>query len=205
MMAIPINFRGQESSDQLKTAGPSFSQFVAYKVKRDLWSFMNYLDTGSSDNAESMGAGAPEFAEVNTSEIGGILTATSNDSYGQLWFLPEELDTTKAMNFRVFWSESGTGGSGSAQFVVKYTELITETTAVAIGATALSTAIAADTPSTTAHALQVSADGVLDANTLTAGGAGANALALICTCTLTTITDASAYRLEAEYERRFIG
>jgi hypothetical protein len=166
---------------------------------------MNLLDTGASNNAESMGAGNPEFAALASSEIGAVLYSTTNDSYGQMWFLPPEIDLTNAIKFRVFWSESGTGGSGSALYVVKYTELATETTAVAIGATALSTAIVADTPSTTADALQATAQGTLNGNTLTAGGQGTNALALITTCTLTTITDASALMLEVEYDRRFVG
>jgi hypothetical protein len=200
----PLNFRGGESSDQLKTASPAFASHVAYKVRRPLWTFMNYLDTGSSDNAEGMGAGAPEFGEVNTSEIGGVLVAASNDSYGQLVFLPSEIDLTKAIKFRVFFSESGTGGSGSAGFVFKYTPLTTGTTAVAIGATALGTAIAATTPSTTAHCLQATAWGTLAASTLS-NAQGEDALATITTCTLTTITDATAYMLEWEYERRFIG
>lgn len=201
-MGRPLAFRGQETSDQLKHAGV-LSQFARYKVIKPLWTFMNVLDTGASDNAESMGAGNPEFAAVNSSECGGLLIAASNDSYGQLVQLPEEIDLSKQILFRGYFSESGTGGSGSAQLVVKYTPLTTGTTAVAIGATALSTAIAATTPSTTAHALQVTADGVLNGSTLT-GNPGDDWLATICTCTLTTITDASVYQLNWEYERKFL-
>lgn len=201
---LPINFRGSESSAQLKTAGPEFASFVAPTIRRDLWSFMNYLDTGAADNAESMGAGAPEFAEVNSSEIGAVLTAASNDSYGQLWQLPCGIDLTAAIKFRVLFSESGTGGAGSAQYVVKYTELVLGTTALSIGATALSTAISATTPSTTAHCIQGTEWGTLNGNTLTAGGQGENCVALITTCTLTTISDASAYALQVEFDRRFV-
>lgn len=205
MVMTPHNFRGGESSDDLKVAGGPISQFVASTVKRPLWTFMNYLDTGNTDNAEGMGAGAPEFAEVAASEIGGVLIKTSNDAYSHLWFLPPEIDLTKVISFRVFWSESGSGGSGSALWVVKHTELITETTAVQVGATNLGTVIVADTPIATADAIQASAQGVMAANTLTAGGQGVNAVAIMTACTLTTITDASGLMLEVEYDRRFVG
>jgi len=203
--STPHNFRGNESSANLKVAGGPFSQFVAHKVRRDLWSFMNYLDTGSSDNMEGMGAGAPEFGEISTSSIGGVLIAASTDGYGQLWQLPSEIDLTADIKFRVLFSESGTGGSGSFLAAVTYKELVLGTTAVAIGATALSTAITATTPSTTANCLQGTVWGTLNGNTLTAGGQGENCVSLNVVGTLTTITDASMVALQCEYERRFVG
>ncbi len=208
MAAItPHNFRGTEGVTQLKTSSPAFSQFVAHKVRRPLWSVPNigYDVAGTADNLESFGAGNPELAQINSSEICGFTAAANDDSYGQLWLIPSDIDIGEEIRFRVFWSESGTGGAGSAQYVIKYKELVTETTAVAIGATALDTVIAADTPSATANCLQSTPWGVMDADTLTSGGEGEYALATICTCTLTTISDATAYQAEVEYSRRFVG
>jgi hypothetical protein len=205
MAITPINYQGHESSAEMKNAGGGFSQFFASTVKRPLWTCMNYLDTGKTDNAESMGAGNPEFAQINSSEIGAIYAAANDDSYGCLWLLPPELDITNEIKFRVFWCENGTLGTGSALYVVEYTEIVTETDAWAIGATALDTPITTDAPSTTDYALQATPQGVMNANTLTAGGQGVNALAIITTCTLDTIDDANAFMLEVEYDRRFVG
>lgn len=205
MSMIPINYKGHESSDDMKVAGGGFSQFFAPTVKRQLWTFMNYLDTGSSTNAESMGNGAPEFAEVNSSEIGSVLCASNDDAYSTLWLIPPELDMTKEIKFRVFWSESGTLGTGSALWVIAHLELVTDTTTVAVGSNVLDTLITVDTPSTTAHCLQACPQGAIAANTLTALGQGVNTVAIMTSCTLDTISDASAYALEIEYDRRFVG
>jgi hypothetical protein len=205
MAITPINYQGHESSAEMKNAGGGFSQFFASTVKRPLWTMMNVLDTGKTDNAESMGAGNPEMAAINSSEIGAIYADTTDDSYGCMWLLPPEIDLTNDIKFRVFWCENGTLGTGSALYVVAYTELITETTAFQIGGTALDTPIAADAPSTTDYALQATPQGTLNGNTLTAGGQGVNVLALITTVTLDTIDDANAFMLEVEYDRRFVG
>lgn len=199
----PLNFRGSESADQIKTASPAFGQFVAYEVQRELWNFPNLLDTGAADNAQSMGTGAAEFAELNTSEIGGIYCDTSTDSYGTLWVLPAEIDVSKDIKFRVLWSNSEAAATGSCTWAVKYTPLTAGTTAFAIGATALGTAITAQAD-LAANVQQWSPLGVLAGGTLT-NTPGDDSLTLTTICTLTTIANATALALQVHYSRRYVG
>ena len=85
-----------------------------------------------------------------------------------LWHQPK-YDVASALNIRVLWSTNNTTTTNSITPRILYARLTEDTTAVAIGSTALDTVIAADNPTATAHSLMKSAAGVLAAGTVTDG------------------------------------
>ena len=176
------------------------------RVLTNLWNLPSIGGTGPA-NLVSHGATNPELAEIASSEICGFTFDGSNDSYGSIWHYPVEIDLTGDVDFRVIWSESGTGGSGTGTFTVVYTPIALETTALSVGATALDTIIAADPPSTTANCIQATAFGTLTGGTISpvTYEPGEAALAIKTYVTFATITDSTVYELQARYYRRFIG
>ena len=199
----PMNFHGNETAKIMKGASSPFgTQFVADKVRRELWNFPNVAEHDSS--LISAGEGTASLTELNSSEICGFVLDASTEAYGHLWVLPSEIDLEEDINFRVLWEEHGTGGAGSALFAVSYTPLTAGTTALAIGATVLDTVIVACAPSTTDYCLQWSSWGSIAGGTLS-NEPGDDALALTTVVTLDTITNANIINLQVEYSRRFVG
>lgn len=91
------------------------------------------------------------------------------ESTSFIWKAPDDLAVTSAINLYVLWSSSSTTITDTVTWRLLYTLLTVETTAGTEGATALSTALVADTNSATANCLQKTAAGVINANTITAG------------------------------------
>lgn len=112
-------------------------------------------------------AGDPVFTEIGTSGITGISVAAAGDAISTIWSPGHALDIRKKMRFRVIWSQTSTTVTDTVDFIVTYTPLILETTAIIAPATALSTAVTlADASSGVANVIQGTEWGTLDRATL---------------------------------------
>lgn len=120
---------------------------------------------GIAPNYVGGGAGDPVFTEVGSTGQFGLRIGAANDTHTWLLFFGDDVDVEKEMEFAILWSSDQTTADEYTHILL-YDELDIETDAVAAGGTALSTAIAADTGSTTASCLQQTAWGKLDAGTL---------------------------------------
>lgn len=123
---------------------------------------------GATDTGGSVGAdtGAPVTQEVGTSGIVGWQVGAAGDMFATLW-PAYEVDITKQIRFRVVWSQSSTTATDTIDWIVTYTPLILETTAIVTPVTALSTAITlADASSGVANVVQGSSFGIINRNTL---------------------------------------
>jgi len=154
----------------------------------------------------SAGAGAPSFGEVTDAAIVGLAIDDTADAIGILWPLPYDCDLKSDINFAVTWSSNQATTTDTVTWKVEYTELTLNTEAIEIGATALNTAIAADTNVAGVHALQQTAWGVLDGGTLTDTDPR-NMLALNVSYSAESGADASSdeiygYHLVIRYVRR---
>ena len=88
-------------------------------------------------------------------------------SHDWFWAIPNDLNKRHQIGFRVRYSTDGTTDTDDRHWVVLY-DVISEDSAMAVGTTALDTAIAAELDNGTANAWQESPRGILDGNTLTA-------------------------------------
>lgn len=197
---------GHETYAHLQHAMAGPSNVQNRKIK-NLWNLPALSTTTHTSELVSHGTGNAELLEVNTSEICGFDFDADDESFGCLWIYPVEIDLTADIDFRVIWGSDAAAATGSYQFVVKYTPLAFETTALAVGATALDTAIADDKPIATAFAIQATAWGKLDGGTVSpvTYEPGEAALAIKTYVDVTDISDGKAYELQARYYRRFIG
>ncbi len=201
----PTSASGTATKDGLREYSRFSKEYLMDRPIIDLWPFQNYVE--HDDNPEAMGNGTPEFAEINTAEIGGVLVATSNDAYGHLIVLPYWIDPAAQIDFRVLWSNSQSAGTGTFDVAVKYTpiDVSAESVALAIGATALDSTIdsqadlAANVPLWTEWGyINAEKTGVKD---LTPGD---DLLAITTIGTLTTITSASMIQMQMRAYRKYI-
>lgn len=152
----------------------------------------------------SMGAGTVVPTEVSTSEVGGLLFDSDNDSHSLLIPIPIDLDVAQPIKFRAIWSNTTAAVTGSARFYFLYAQLTLDTTAIAAAAGTMSTDGAADPDSATANALQGSPWSTLNASTLT-GTPGDDFLIIKCYVDVTTITDATLLGIQMQYTRKWLG
>lgn len=133
------------------------------------WQFtgLDYEATTATD-IKSIGTGAANdtgLVEINTSGITGLSMGANANSVETLLQIP---DWDKAFNiyFRVWWTANNT--SGTCTWDVLYKKFVADTTVLgsAVSATALTTAIGADTMAGVAYTLMRSPEGVLAGGTL---------------------------------------
>ena len=206
MAFTPTNARGSASPEGLRSYGRFAQEYIMDRPPVDLFSFMNYLEH-DPDNMEGMGAGAPEFGEVSTSEIGAVLVAANDDAYGQLVVLPYWMDPSKQIDFRVLWSNAQAAATGSFTVAIKYTpvDISANLQAVAVGATALDSTIdaqvdrAANLPQWTEYGYI--SEGKAGVANLTPGD---DLLCLTVVGTLTTITSAHILGAQMRPYRKYI-
>lgn len=154
-MAAPSQSRLQFSLPQPGDAVPKY-RYMFLPVMTGGWA-ANLVGAGTSD---------PIVGEVSGQT--GIRFQTDNDTHNWMVFLPDDVDVEAPIDFRYFWSSDQTTTADSYTWAILYTEIaLNGTTAVAEGASALSTAIAADTNVVTSNALQASEWGTLNGGTLT--------------------------------------
>lgn len=144
---------------------PSFDKG---RVKRKN-KFMGYQEgvrglISSAGVSASTGVGDAPEAEASTLSAVG-LHMDAGDEHDWFWSLPNDLNTQHAIYFRVKYSSASATAADDRTWIVLY-DLIEEDAAMAIGTTALDTAIAAETDNGTANAWQWSAWGTLDGNTV---------------------------------------
>ena len=117
----------------------------------------------------SAGSGAPSFGEVTDSAIVGLHVDDTGDDVGILWPIPYDCDVESDVEFAVVWDSDQVTTTDTVTWKVLYTELTMNTTAIEAGATALDTAIAADTNVAGVCAIQQTPWGILNGGTLTNG------------------------------------
>lgn len=137
------------------------------------WHFQTWVATAPSGGATDLGglvgadAGAPVTVEIGTSGIAGAPIGAAGDMFSTIWPV-FNVDSKKQMRFRVIWTQTSTTATDTVDWIVTYTPLILETTAIVAPVTALSTAVTlADASSGVANVIQGSAFGVLNRATLT--------------------------------------
>jgi hypothetical protein len=129
--------------------------------------FISYAQMGIVGDFVSMGVNGDSVAEVNSSNMGGVLLDTDGSSIAGLIQLPTECDRDNDIGIRVVFSSASTTAADKANWIVLYKALIPETTVVEAAATALNTTIATDTiGDTTAHVLRQSPQGIINGGTL---------------------------------------
>jgi hypothetical protein len=171
-----------------------------------IWAYGNYYalaeDTyGSEDILVSAGGGAPSVGEVHTTTICGLHIDAEGDDVGIYIPIPYDMDVKYPLGFRCHWVTT-TDGTDACTWTVKYTEITTNGEALAAGATALTTAIAADT-STGQYYVNVTAWGELTGGTLT-NGRGLSLLVEATDCAAAAGTGLYLLGLEMRYTRRII-
>jgi len=117
----------------------------------------------------SAGAGNPSFDEITDSGIVGLAIDDTADGIGILYPVPYDMDVKSKMEFAVVHCCDQTTTTDTMTWAVVYTELTINSEAIEVGATALNTAIAADTNVSTARAIQQTPWGILNGGTLTHG------------------------------------
>jgi hypothetical protein len=118
-----------------------------------------------------LGGGAATSIESNASGLGGVRIEATTDDTAFMVAFPYDCDVERAIDFRVWWNSDETTAADSYTWDINYIEILGNTTAVAVPATALGTQVAADTNSATAHAMQITAWGSMTAGTLNGNSA----------------------------------
>ncbi len=122
---------------------------------------------GASGVGVSVGAGDAPEAEAASTDAVGLNMDPTTDAHNWYWMLPYDLDVLHPINFRVRYSCASFDSADDRHWVLLY-DIIPTGTVFAIGSTALSTAIVAETDNGVADAYQDSPQGVLDGNIVTA-------------------------------------
>lgn len=120
---------------------------------------------GAAGVSVSTGVGDAPEAEASTLSAVG-LHMDANDEHDWFWPLPLDLNWLHPIGFRVRYSSASATAADDRQWIVLY-DIIAENAAIAIGTTALTTAIAAETDSGVAEGWQYSPRGELAGQTLT--------------------------------------
>lgn len=117
----------------------------------------------------SAGTGGPYPTEVTDSGIVGLYVNDTADSVGILYPVPYDMDVKSPMDFAVVWCSDQSTTTDTSTWKVLYTELTIDSEAIEAGASALDTAIAADTNVAAVRGIQQTAWGTLNGGTLTHG------------------------------------
>ena len=158
-------------------------------------------DVAIEDLITTVGAGNPSFGEIGSTGIAALKPDAAGDMIGLTFNVPYDCDVESGIDFAVQWSSTSTTTTDTATFKVEYTKHTIDTTALATGATALSTVIAADTNVAGASAIQQTAWGTINGGTLTNG----DFLALNVECDAVSgmaATTIGMYNLVIRYVRR---
>ena len=107
-----------------------------------------YEATGAA-GVKSVGAGTPsatnkQFTEIGTTGVVGMLFEAAGDSIMHSMLLPYDLDTTHNVAVRVHWSSGSTDVADTVTWLVQYTQIIPNVTAIVDPATALGKVVVID-------------------------------------------------------------
>ena len=137
-------------------------------VQRFAWA---YNATGAA-GVKVVGAGTPSatnlaFTEIGTTGVVGVVMEAAGDSAMGNTQLPYDVDRAHPIYLRVHWSSGSTDTADTITWLVQYTAIVPNTTAIIDPATALSTVIAVDTvPVATANIWCATEWGKINGNTL---------------------------------------
>lgn len=136
------------------------------------WVFQTWLATAASAGATDLGgiagvgAGAVITQEIGTSGISGVQIGAAGDMVATVWPV-YDVDINKQIRFRVIWTQSSVTATDTIDWIVTYTPLVMETTAIIDPVTALNTVVPlADASSGVANVIQASGFGVVNRATL---------------------------------------
>jgi len=119
----------------------------------------------SAGVSASTGVGdAPEAEAGALSAVGLHMDAA--DEHDWYWTIPNDLNQLHSIGFKVRYSSASATAADDRHWILLY-DVIDEDSALALGTTALSTAIAAELDNGTADAWQESPRGILDGATVT--------------------------------------
>lgn len=115
-------------------------------VQRFDWA---YNATGAA-GVKSVGAGTPSatnlaFTEIGTTGLVGVVMEAAGDSMMGKTQLPYDMDRAHPMYVRVHWSSGSATTADTIGWLVQYTAIVPNVTAIIDPATALDTVIAEDT------------------------------------------------------------
>ena len=133
--------------------------------------FLGYQESirgliSSAGVSASTGAGDAPEAEAGALSAVGLHMDQTTDAHDWYWPIPNDLNQRHPVNFQVVYSSASATAADDRQWVILY-DTIAQGAALALGTTALDTAIAATTDNGVANALQLSPTGVMDGNTIT--------------------------------------
>jgi hypothetical protein len=109
----------------------------------------------------STGAGAAPEAEAGALSAVGLHMDPTTDGHDWFWPIPNDMNREHEIGFSVRYSTASATAADDRHFVLLY-GIISEDSAMALGSTALSTAIAAGKDNGVANAWQDSARGILN-------------------------------------------
>ena len=127
--------------------------------------------SGMTTNFVGAGAGDPAIGELGTASITGVQFAAATDSHAFVATFPSDLDVNAPIDVAVQWSSDQTTIADLYQWTLLYNETQVNSTDDfdTAGATALDTPIASQANAVTAKALQTTAWGTIDADSLSGG------------------------------------
>ena len=114
-----------------------------------------------------LGSGAPTNVESNSSGIGGGRFQATTDDFGLPVLFPADVDVNRDIGVSAIWSSDQTTTADDYIWAVNYLEIELNVTAMSLPGTAISTQIPSDANVGTAHAVQQTAWGTIDAETFT--------------------------------------
>jgi hypothetical protein len=200
---------GGTTSDMRETC--EFAKEHVLDEKIDVYfdcGFMN-LNAAGPAALEGTGIGTPVTSDVGGSLILSLLLITT-DSADFAWDIPDTCDVTRAVDFRVLWSDDAVpNAANTADWVHRYRIERAGTDAEAVAITAFSVNAGAEpAPADTATADVPGWSGwnTISAGVLSAGGAvAADDRVNICIqVALVTLADASLYKGQVRFRRRYI-
>lgn len=122
---------------------------------------------GTFEEPTSANTGAAELTELSTFGLVGLQIGAAGDMVSTIWMTPYDLDITKQIRFRVWWTQSSTTATDTIDWIVTYQRIVEESTVLVDPVTALNTVVPlADASSGTAWHMQASGFGIINRNTL---------------------------------------
>lgn len=138
------------------------------RIKRKT-KYISYRDSQSFLGAAGVGV-STGVGDMVEAEIGSLsmvaLVATAGDEHDFFFNLPRDVNVERPIGLKIRYSTASATGTDTHTWIALY-DVIAEDAAVAIGTTALDTAVAVDTDNGVANAWQWSPRGVIDGATFT--------------------------------------
>lgn len=195
----PTNGSGQQTAAKLRNSDKFGKEFVCDRHKEMLFTLPNFY---TAADLVSMGVGDADLDEVNATEIAGIECLTT-ESYSTLWVIPDEIDLTQVIDFRVLCCDEAAASANVQTAVITYQSVTVGTDAMVAPATVLGTPIvaqadlAADIPWWTTW-------GSIAANTI-ADTPGEDLCNVKCAWTLVVLAAIWTLGIQVRYFRRWVG